>query len=42
LKEGEDIHIRFEIPEGVDGGLALYGKDFGRYPLDPTLIFSNK
>ncbi|MDR1720453.1 MAG: glycoside hydrolase family 2 [Dysgonamonadaceae bacterium] len=39
LKEGENICIRFEIPQGVDGGLAIYGKDFGRYPLDPTLVF---
>jgi len=42
LKEGKDIRVRFEVPQGVDGGLALYGKDFGRYPLDPTLVFTSK
>ncbi|MDR0743666.1 MAG: glycoside hydrolase family 2, partial [Tannerella sp.] len=42
LTEGQDIRIRFETPEGVNGGLAIYGKDFGRYPLDPTLVFVEK
>ncbi|MDR2475215.1 MAG: hypothetical protein LBD45_05090, partial [Bacteroidales bacterium] len=37
LTEGKDIRIRIETP--TDGGLAVYGKDFGRYPLDPTLVF---
>ena len=32
--------IRFTVPEETPGGLALYGKEFGRYPLDPTLVFS--
>jgi hypothetical protein len=26
----------------VNGGLAIYGKDFGRYQLDPTLVFVEK
>jgi hypothetical protein len=39
LTEGQDIRIRIETPDGVNGGLAIYGKDFGRYPLDPTLVF---
>ena len=31
--------LRFTVPaEDLDGGLAIYGKDFGRYPLDPTVI----
>jgi predicted transcriptional regulator len=42
LKEGQDITVRMEVPEGVTGGLALYGKDFGRYPLDPTFVFVKK
>jgi predicted transcriptional regulator len=21
-----------------DGGIAIYGKSFGRYPLDPSLV----
>ncbi|MDR3269248.1 MAG: glycoside hydrolase family 2 [Tannerella sp.] len=40
LTEGQDIRIRLEVPEGVNGGLAIYGKAFGRYPLDPTLVFA--
>ena len=34
--------IRFTVPEDTNGGLAIYGKDFGRYPLDPTLILKTK
>lgn len=37
------LTIRFSVPESAcsdkSGGLALYGKDFGRYPLDPTIVF---
>jgi predicted transcriptional regulator len=25
-----------------DGGIAVYGKSFGRYPLDPTLVLKKK
>ena len=40
LLAGKDqVVIRFTTPaDDLDGGLALYGKDFGRYPLDPTLV----
>ena len=35
------VKLRFNVPaEDLDGGLAIYGKDFGRYPLDPTIIIS--
>ncbi|MCR4920216.1 MAG: glycoside hydrolase family 2 [Bacteroidaceae bacterium] len=36
--------IRFTVPtaDEAQGGLALYGKDFGRYPLDPTLVLKLK
>ena len=30
------LHIRIQT-EG-EGGIAVYGKEFGRYPLDPTLV----
>jgi len=33
------INIRFEVDEGMPGGLAIYGKKFGRYALEPTLLF---
>jgi hypothetical protein len=34
-----EIVIRLEVDEALPGGLAIYGKRFGRYPLDPTLVF---
>ena len=33
------VNIRFEVDEALPGGLAIYGKLFGRYPMDPTLLF---
>ena len=42
LREGQPITIRIEVPSGVNGGVAIYGSKFGRYPLDPTLIFIKK
>lgn len=38
-KSSGKLTIRFEVDEAVPGGLAIYGKDFGRYPLDPTIVF---
>ena len=42
VKAGETLVIRFTVPESAvsdkSGGLALYGRDFGRYPLDPTIV----
>ena len=38
-KANGQITIRFEVGESLPGGLAIYGKDFGRYPLDPTIVF---
>ncbi len=35
----KEIIIRFEVDSSLPGGLALYGERFGRYPLDPTLVF---
>ena len=34
--------IRFEVEEPTNGGLAIYGERFGRYPFDPSLIFVMK
>jgi len=39
LKAGLPIPVRISVPESSNGGLAIYGEDFGRYPFDPTLIF---
>ena len=37
-KTGELI-IRLEVDESSNGGLAIYGDKFGRYPMNPTVIF---
>jgi len=34
--------IRLEVDDSLPGGLAIYGEKFGRYPLNPTLIFDLK
>jgi len=33
------IVLRLETDEALAGGLAIYGEQFGRYPLDPTVAF---
>jgi hypothetical protein len=37
--EGEVV-IRLEVDEALPGGLAVYGEDAGRYPLDPSLVLT--
>ena len=34
-----ELVIRLQVDQSLPGGLAIYGKRFGRYPLDPTLVF---
>lgn len=36
------ITLRLEADEALAGGLAIYGEQFGRYPLDPTFAFVMK
>ena len=31
--------VRLEVDESLPHGLAIYGAHFGRYPLDPTMLF---
>ncbi|MGH7710564.1 MAG: glycoside hydrolase family 2 protein, partial [Gemmatimonadaceae bacterium] len=33
------IVIRMEVDDALAGGLAIYGARFGRYPVDPTVLF---
>lgn len=40
-KAGE-IVIRLEVDPSFPGGLAIYGERAGRYPVDPTLVFTLK
>jgi Glycosyl hydrolases family 2, sugar binding domain/Glycosyl hydrolases family 2, TIM barrel domain/Glycosyl hydrolases family 2 len=34
-----EIVIRMEVSDALPGGLAIYGARFGRYPIDPTVLF---
>lgn len=36
------LRIRFEVDKSLPGGLAVYGERFGRYPVDPSIIFVMK
>ena len=40
--QARQLVIRLEVDPALPGGLALYGERFGRYPLDPTLVFNLK
>ncbi|HEY6208139.1 MAG TPA: glycoside hydrolase family 2 TIM barrel-domain containing protein, partial [Gemmatimonadales bacterium] len=37
-----ELVVRLEVDPALPGGLAIYGKRFGRYPLDPTIVFVAK
>jgi Glycosyl hydrolases family 2, sugar binding domain/Glycosyl hydrolases family 2, TIM barrel domain/Glycosyl hydrolases family 2 len=34
-----NLVVRLEVPESLPGGLAIYGAKFGRYPVDPSIVF---
>jgi len=38
----KNLVIRFEVDSSFPGGLAIYGENFGRYPIDPTICFEMK
>ena len=40
--EGKNLLIRFEVDSALPHGLAIYGENFGRYPLDPTICLEMK
>jgi len=40
-KAGEVV-VRLEVSDALPGGLAIYGAKFGRYPVDPTVLFIMK
>jgi predicted transcriptional regulator len=33
-----EIVIRLEVDDSLPGGLAIYGEDFGRYAVEPTVV----
>lgn len=37
-----ELVIRLEVDESLPGGLAIYGAEFGRYPIDPTVLLMLK
>lgn len=38
--QAKELVIRLEVDSSLPGGLAIYGERFGRYPLDPTVVFT--
>ena len=38
--EENNLILRLYVDDILPGGLAIYGEEFGRYPLDPTLVFA--
>jgi predicted transcriptional regulator len=34
-----EIVIRLEVSDALPGGLAIYGSRFGRYPIEPMVLF---
>ena len=36
---GGSIVVRLAVDAALPGGLAIYGAGFGRYPIDPTVLF---
>jgi hypothetical protein len=42
IVEDKKCTVRIEVPDILPGGIAIYGKDFGRYPLNPTFMFQLK
>jgi hypothetical protein len=39
LRETGKVVVRLEVDATMPGGLAVYGRSFGRYPVDPSLVF---
>jgi hypothetical protein len=37
--QAKEIVVRLEVDPALPGGLAIYGERFGRYPVDPSLVF---
>jgi hypothetical protein len=33
------VVVRLEVDAALPGGLAVYGREFGRYPVDPSVLF---
>jgi len=35
-----ELRVRLEVDEALPGGLAVYGEQAGRYPVDPTVVLA--
>jgi hypothetical protein len=35
-----EFRVRLEVDDALPGGLAVYGEETGRYPVDPSLVLS--
>lgn len=40
--QAKELVLRLEVDDALAGGLAIYGERFGRYPVDPTVVFDLK
>jgi hypothetical protein len=40
--EQKEFVVRLQVDEALPGGVAIYGAQFGRYPLDPSIVFEIK
>jgi len=43
IREGArtgEMLVRLEVDAALSGGLAIYGARFGRYPVDPSILFA--
>ena len=38
-QQEKQVIIRLEVDKALPHGVAIYGEQFGRYPLDPSLVF---
>jgi hypothetical protein len=37
--KAKEIVLRLEVDDALPGGLAIHGERFGRYPVDPQIVF---
>jgi hypothetical protein len=42
VQKGKTLKVRLEVDRSLPGGLAVYGERFGRFPVDPSVVFVMK
>jgi predicted transcriptional regulator len=41
-KAAKQGFLRVKIQSNSEGGVAIYGEDFGRYPINPSIVIMNQ